>query len=101
MLPARRPRDDLGINGSTMGRAGMQGEGPMSSTPLELLFADYAGAVPGVSATLLQNDVVLLATAFGLADIERKTAATPATNYRLASVSKQFTAMAILLLVAD
>ena len=73
----------------------------MTSTPLDQLFSDYAGAVPGVSATLIQDGVVQLATAFGLADIERKTPATPTTNYRLASVSKQFTAMAVLLLVAD
>jgi len=73
----------------------------MISTPLDQLFSDYAGAVPGVSAMLLQDGVVQFATAFGLADVERKTPATPATNYRLASVSKQFTAMALLLLVAD
>jgi CubicO group peptidase (beta-lactamase class C family) len=73
----------------------------MTSTPLDQLFSDYAGVVPGVSATVLQDGVVQLATAFGLADVERKTLATPATNYRLASVSKQFTAMALLLLVAD
>src|SRR5258705_8398380 len=84
-----------------MGLEGMHEEDRMTSTPLELLFSDYAGAVPGISATVLQDGVVQLATAFGLADIECKTPATPATNYRLASVSKQFTAMAILLLVAD
>src|SRR3954468_22620827 len=73
----------------------------MISTLLDQLFSGYAGSMPGVSAMLLQDGVVQFATAFGLADVERKTPATPATNYRLASVSKQFTAMAILLLVAD
>lgn len=73
----------------------------MISTLLDRLFSDYAGAVPGVSAMLLRDGVIQLAAAFGLADIERQTPATPATNYRLASVSKQFTAMAILLLMAD
>jgi CubicO group peptidase (beta-lactamase class C family) len=87
--------------GSTMGLEGMQTEDPMTSMPLGQLFSNYAGAVPGVSAMVLQDGVVQFATAFGLADLERKTPATPATNYRLASVSKQFTAMAILLLVAD
>jgi CubicO group peptidase (beta-lactamase class C family) len=73
----------------------------MISTLLDQLFSGYAGSMPGVSAMLLQDGVVQFATAFGLADVERKTPATPATNYRLASVSKQFTAMSILLLVAD
>jgi CubicO group peptidase (beta-lactamase class C family) len=73
----------------------------MTSMPLDQLFSDYVGAVPGVSAVVLQNGVVQIASAFGLADIERLAPATAATNYRLASVSKQFTAMAILLLVAD
>ncbi len=73
----------------------------MTATPLGQLFHDYIGAVPGASVMLLQDGAVHVATAFGLADLERKTLATTATNYRLASVSKQFTAMAVLLLVAD
>jgi CubicO group peptidase (beta-lactamase class C family) len=73
----------------------------MTSTPFDELFSDHAGDVPGASATLLRDGVVQAAAAFGLADLEHHAPATPATNYRLASVSKQFTAMAILLLVAD
>jgi len=84
-----------------MGLEGMHWDEPMISTLLDRLFSGYAGAMPGVSAMVLQDGVVQFAAAFGLADVERKTPATPATNYRLASVSKQFIAMAILLLVAD
>jgi CubicO group peptidase (beta-lactamase class C family) len=73
----------------------------MAPPPLDQLFHDYADAVPGASAVLLRDGAVLAAAAFGLADLERQTPATTATNYRLASVSKQFTAMAVLLLVAD
>jgi CubicO group peptidase (beta-lactamase class C family) len=39
--------------------------------------------------------------AYGIADLERRVAATPETDYRLASVSKQFTAMAVMLLAKD
>jgi len=84
-----------------MGLEGIHWDEPMISTLLDRLFSGNAGAMPGVSAMVLQDGVVQFAAAFGLADVERKTPATPATNYRLASVSKQFTAMAILLLVAD
>jgi CubicO group peptidase (beta-lactamase class C family) len=44
---------------------------------------------------------VLVRESFGLANVEGAVEATPATNYRLASVSKQFTAMAVMLLVKD
>jgi CubicO group peptidase (beta-lactamase class C family) len=73
----------------------------MTPTPLDQLVHDYTGAVPGASALLLQDGVALVEAAFGLADLERNMPATSATNYRLASVSKQFTAMAVLLLVAE
>jgi len=36
-----------------------------------------------------------------MADLERRVSATPETDYRLASVSKQFTAMAVMLLAKD
>lgn len=72
----------------------------MITTALDQLFSDYAGAVPGASAALIRDDVIDY-VAFGLADLEQRTPATSATSYRLASVSKQFTAMAALLLAAD
>jgi CubicO group peptidase (beta-lactamase class C family) len=73
----------------------------MKATPLDQLFHNYTGAVPGASALLVRDGVVRVAAAFGLADLEQSTPATTTTNYRLASLSKQFTAMAVLLLVAD
>ncbi|HEU5101627.1 MAG TPA: serine hydrolase domain-containing protein [Roseiflexaceae bacterium] len=73
----------------------------MIDMPLDQLFSDYADAVPGASAVLIRGDVIDYAAAFGLADLEQQTPAAVTTNYRLASVSKQFTAMAILLLAAD
>lgn len=71
------------------------------TTQLDQLFHDYAGTVPGASALLLRGGAPAIATAYGLADLELQTPASTATNYRLASVSKQFTAMAVLLLVAE
>ena len=73
----------------------------MTATSLDQLFSDYTGAIPGASALLVRDGAAIVATAFGLADLEQGIPATTATNYRLASVSKQFTAMAILLLIAD
>src|SRR5581483_4917835 len=73
----------------------------MTSISRDQLFADFAGAVPGASAILLRDGTAAVAVAFGQADLEQRVPATTATNYRLASVSKQFTAMAALLLAAE
>jgi len=62
------------------------------------LMRSYAGDVPGASVLVLRNGVPVIQHSYGLADLEQHTPASPATNYRLASVTKQFTAAAILLL---
>ena len=62
---------------------------------------DYAGQVPGASVLVLRDGQPLLRRGYGLSDLEAGTAATPGTNYRLASLTKQFTAAAILLLAED
>lgn len=65
------------------------------------LMRDYTGRVPGASVLVLHEGRPLLRRGYGLADVETGAAATPDTHYRLASVSKQFTAAAVLLLVQD
>jgi len=61
----------------------------------------YQGNVPGASVLVVRDGVPVVRRSYGLANLEEKTPATPATNYRLASVTKQFTASAILLLAQD
>ena len=68
---------------------------------VDALMADYSGDVPGASVLVVHDGSVVLRKAYGLADVENGIAATTATNYRLASVTKQFTAAAILLLAED
>ena len=80
------------------------GHTPMTGTPdpIDALFTDYTGsAVPGASVLVVQDGRVVLARAYGMADPVHGVAATTRTDYRLASVTKQFTAMAIMLLVRD
>ena len=50
---------------------------------------------------MVKDGRALVRRSFGMADLEHGVATTPATNYRLASVTKQFTAAAILLLAED
>jgi CubicO group peptidase (beta-lactamase class C family) len=65
------------------------------------LMQKYQGNVPGASLLVLREGKALVSRSYGMANMEQHTAAAPDTNYRLASVSKQFTAAAILLLAED
>ena len=47
---------------------------------------------------IIHRSKVLFAEGYGLADVEGKIPCAPDTNFRLASVTKQFTAMAIMML---
>lgn len=65
------------------------------------LMREYQGDAPGASVLVIENGKPVVSRSYGYADMEARTAATPRTNYRLASVSKQFTAASILLLAQD
>src|SRR5438132_1854667 len=58
----------------------------------------YSGAVPGASVLVVRDGKILLRKSYGMANLEEHIAATPQTNYRLALVTKQFTAAAIFML---
>jgi CubicO group peptidase (beta-lactamase class C family) len=71
----------------------------MTTQKIDALFADFNRSdAPGASVTVIQNGKVLLAKGYGLANVEEKIPCTPETNFRLASLTKQFTAMSILIL---
>ena len=61
----------------------------------------YEGDVPGAALLVIKDGVALVRRGFGLAELESDRKVTPTTAFRLASVSKQFTATAILLLAQD
>lgn len=66
------------------------------------LFQAYSGSErPGAAVMVIRNGEILLRETFGMADIDNSVKVTPDTNFRLASVTKQFTAMSILLLVDE
>jgi CubicO group peptidase (beta-lactamase class C family) len=65
------------------------------------LMQKYTGDVPGASLLVIKDGKPLLDRGYGMADLEHHVAATSATDYRLASVTKQFTAASILLLAQD
>lgn len=67
---------------------------------IESLFHDYSQVnAPGASVMVVRDGKPIFAKGFGLADLQHKIPCTTNTNFRLASVTKQFTAMAVLILV--
>src|SRR5580658_456163 len=68
---------------------------------VDALMQAYQGEVPGASVLVLRDGQPLIRRAYGLADLAPRTPATPATNYRLASMTKEFTAAAVLLLAQE
>ncbi|HTG43052.1 MAG TPA: serine hydrolase domain-containing protein [Verrucomicrobiae bacterium] len=58
-------------------------------------------SIPGLSLAVLKRGEIIKCKGYGVADIELKSPATPDTVYQLASITKTFTATAIMQLVED
>jgi CubicO group peptidase (beta-lactamase class C family) len=58
-------------------------------------------ASPGLSVIVLKNGKTVFESSYGLANLDAQTPITPGTDFRLASFTKQFTAMCVMLLVHD
>lgn len=68
---------------------------------IDILMRRYDGVVPGASLLVVKDGKPVVRRSWGMANIEACVMVTPATNFRLASVTKQFTAAAVLLLRED
>ena len=71
------------------------------ANPIDAIMSDYDGNVPGAAVLVLRDGEPVVRRGYGLADVEAGTPVTPETNFRLASVSKAFTAATVLLLTED
>jgi len=66
-------------------------------TQIDALFQPFNEVnAPGASVLVIRDGKTIFAKGYGLADLETKLPCTTNTNFRLASVSKQFTAMCVL-----
>ncbi len=73
-----------------------------SMAAFDSIFAAYDSPdLPGASVLVIKDGSVAVSRSYGLADVEARTPASDSTNYRLASLSKQFTATAIMLLARE
>jgi D-alanyl-D-alanine carboxypeptidase len=67
---------------------------------VDMLMAPLAGKkLPGAAVVVLRDGEVVFSKAYGLASVEQGISNTTQTRFRLASVSKSFTALAVLQLV--
>ncbi len=69
---------------------------------VDTILAPYAVArAPGCAVGVSRNGSLTFAKGYGVADLEHDVAITPETRFYIASLSKQFTAMSIVLLAQD
>ena len=69
---------------------------------MDSVFSGLASAdAPGFAVSVKKNGKIIFEKGYGVRDLRTKTAIDAQTNSRLASFTKQFTAMAVMLLVHD
>src|SRR5437868_5191604 len=74
---------------------------PMTGAQMDALFAAYsAPGAPG-AAVLVVHDTTVTIRTYGIADVATGAPVTAESDFRLASLTKQFTATAILILAHD
>jgi CubicO group peptidase (beta-lactamase class C family) len=83
--------------------AGAQSVAPDSAARwIDSIFAPYASRQsPGCAVGVTRGGSLVFSRGYGMADLEHDTPITPTTRFYIASLSKQFTAMAIVLLAQD
>ncbi|MCT4618202.1 MAG: beta-lactamase family protein [Marinisporobacter sp.] len=67
---------------------------------MDFLFRQFNNTTdgPGASVMVIKNGDIIFKKSYGLADMKRKIPANEYTNYRIASMTKAFTAMSIMIL---
>ena len=84
---------------SALPLAAVEGEAPSVESQVDELFAErHRSDAPGGVVAVIRDGRVVHQTAFGMADLERGVAVTADSVFEIGSISKQFTAMCILLL---
>lgn len=68
---------------------------------IDKIFENFSGKSPGCSVGVAQNGKTVIAKAYGMADLEHDVPLSTQSPFYMASVSKQFTAMSVLLLAEE
>ena len=74
----------------------------VSPDQIDALFASLKSSnTPGAAVLVVRNGIPIFRRGYGITDLRTRSPINPATSFRLASFTKQFTAMCIMLLVHD
>lgn len=85
-----------------VGEARAQSQQSVAPERVDAIFSAYANdASPGAAVLVARNGKTVFASGYGLADLASGRPLTPATPIRLGSLTKQFTAVAIMMLLQD
>ena len=69
---------------------------------LDAVFAEWSGTrTPGCALGIMRNEQLVFTRAYGMANLEHHVAITPRTVFGIQSTSKQFVAMAVVLLIQE
>ena len=88
----------LGILGI---QTGAQSSRPLTDARVDGIFKAWSTATPGCAIGVAVKGEPIVRAAYGMADLEHDVPNTPETIFEAGSVSKQFTAVAVLLLARD
>jgi CubicO group peptidase (beta-lactamase class C family) len=92
----------FGCEGGSSRKPSAETAGNAIEARVENLLADYSGeGQPGACLLVRHGGATLFERCFGMANLEEGLPADPQTNFRLASVTKQLTAMAVIQLVDE
>ena len=78
-----------------------EGLSVLDRTRIDALFARFNNDTPGAALAVARRGEVLYSQGYGMANLEYDIPITPGSVFHVASVSKQFTAMCIVLLAQD
>jgi len=88
---------------STAGATGSGDSGQQANTTVDAYVQSQllAQSIPGLALVVLRNDQVIYAKGYGYANVEQAIPASTAQRFQIGSITKQFTAAAVMLLVED
>ena len=81
--------------------AALSAAGQDQGQKIDKIFENFSGKSPGCAVGVSQNGKTVFARSYGLADLEHEVPLSVDSPFYMASVSKQFTAMSVLLLAED